>query len=368
MGDKTMRFSTFILFVTLLMIQMFATVSVVSTGLLPASAQEKEIPIIIEETDNSSRNDTSSPGRTVEIIRNEDKQKQSRKTAKIVRRGSSVEKLVRTFKKYCSHIDVAENYYDSSHENFRPEESARLKSDLTKWKKMRIKAKAMKRNNDPEFEEMYTKIKDFEKQIGVAYGHDSLNTTKTAVVETIDETLEKKDSASDEIQTEIVAQTETGQRLLENLKKRAQGDVQENISDNAEDMVSEDLAKEKQTANKRLKQIRTEREGGKFHPSNIRWSPRRVTYNKIQPDSKAASSFTLRNRGKYPFEGAIVPIESWITVTPPTVYLEPRSEIDIDVIITAPGRKKARIEGSIEIRSVGESSRRIPIVVRTVRR
>ena len=50
------------------------------------------------------------------------------------------------------------------------------------------------------------------------------------------------------------------------------------------------------------------------------------------------------------------------------LFTEAKSEIDVDVTIRAPEEKEVRLEGSVEIRTVGESSKRIPIVLRTVRR
>ncbi len=93
-----------------------------------------------------------------------------------------------------------------------------------------------------------------------------------------------------------------------------------------------------------------------------------MLFNRLEPGGSDRSVFTIRNVGRSTFEGAIVAIEEWISVAPPTVIIEPNAEIEIDVQVKAPEKKNVRVEGSIEIRSVGESSRRVPVVLRTVRK
>jgi hypothetical protein len=339
----------------------------------PLYSQSKEIPIIVEDSGSVSAVGSES----VQVVKNDEKDgsngenehRSVKKVAKRVRKGAALQKLIKTFLKYNKGVVFDERYYDENSEAYSKKESENLRKTLIKWKKMRIRAKGLKRKKDPKFDELYKEIKEFEKRIAKKYGPAGEVEEEVVVEKKEKEGGISEESKNSEIESDIVPETETGRILLKKLLARGSEESEEVATDIQEvGKRDEDLEREKRSAEKELKKIRREREGRKHRKSNIKWRPGRVCFNRLQPEQRATLSFNIKNRGKYPFEGAIVPIEEWISVNPPTIYLEPRSDIDIDVTVVAPDKKKMRVEGSVEIRGVGEPSRRVPIVVRTVRK
>lgn len=346
---------------------LFLLATVICLQPLQVVAQDKEIPIIVDKSDDSMAADSN---RTVEVVRDQPAEEKAAEpapvvkpvarpakgTARVVRGAAPLQPLIRTFRKYRSDADF-DPRLTASGDDADQAGAEKLRKELLRWKQMRIEAKGLKTKKDPGFEKLYTEIRDLEEKIIKDYAPQ----TDVAVVEA-GEPGGAEDVANDGVE-EIAAKTETGRLLLEKLKARGNEEATDAVADGDETM-----AVEKASAGQRLDTLRKEREPRGFKPANIRWTPRRITLNQLQPGESGRTMFTIENKGKTTYQGAIVPIEEWIQVNPPTVFLEPRSSIVIDVIATAPDRKKVRLEGSIEIRSPGESSRRVPIVLRTVRR
>jgi len=253
--------------------------------------------------------------------------------AKKVTKGETLTSLVKAFKAVHSDVVFAEKYTNTKAEGFDKPMAKALANDLMKWKKAKIEVKKLKAAKSAKAEAKESSLKELEESILAKYT-ESAETAKSEEALAGDENSPK---------------TEKGKEILEKLKKKQMA------ADGEEKAAEEKAAEEKKDAEKPA--VKT--------ASNIRVEPSRALYNRIEPGAEATTKITLKNRAKSVFEGTIVPVENWITVNPTTVTIEPGSKIDVDVTIKAQETSKSRLEGTIELRTEGESSKRIPAVVRT---
>jgi len=252
--------------------------------------------------------------------------------AKKVTKGETLTSLLKAFKAVHSDVVFAEKYTSAKAEGFDKPMAKALANDLMKWKKARIEVKKLKAAKSAKAEAKENSLKELEESILAKYT-ESAETAKTEETVSGDENSPK---------------TEKGKEILEKLKKKQ-------LAADGEEKASEEKKDAEKPAEKPA--VKT--------ASNIRVEPSRALYNRIEPGAEATTKLTLKNRAKSVFEGTIVPVENWITVNPTTVTIEPGSKIDIDVTIKAQETSKTRLEGTIELRTEGESSKRIATVVRT---
>lgn len=342
-----------------------------------AAGAEKEIPIIVEEEAAAPEAGKKAEIVTAPAAAETAKKKAAKKAApaaaeaakpvaeaKRLRGGESAARLMKTFVKYRPDIALDPSCYDEGSAGFDEERARGLADEITAWKKLRLEAKALKGKDAAAFEKKYQEVRSLEERIRAAYGKGA---APAAAAETAaDEPEAGNAAASAAAALAREAKTPEARRILERVAGKGAPIKEEERAKRSED--EEDRRASRDEAEERMEKVRREREGSRYLPSKIRFRPSRVLFNRLEPGGTERSVFTIRNAGRSTFEGAVVAIEDWIAVTPPTVLIEPNAEIEIDVQVKAPEKKNARVEGSIEIRSVGESSRRVPIVLRTVRK
>ena|GEM_PF-7073126 len=260
-------------------------------------------------------------------------------TAAKAKKGETLQSLVKTFKSVHKDIEFAEKYINTKSDDFDKAMAKALANDLLKWKKMKIQIKKLKKDKSPKLEASEEKLKELEESIIAKY-------TESASAAAASES-----EASDE----NAAKTEKGKEILEKLKQKR---LQEEGASSETAAASE----EKPASSEEKK---PEEKPAVKEPAKIRINPNRALYNKLDPGAEASTKVTIKNLSKAAYEGTVVPIENWITVNPTVVTIEPGSSIDIEVSVKAQETSKTRLEGTIELRTEGESSKRIPVVVRT---
>jgi len=251
------------------------------------------------------------------------------------KKGETLSSLIKTFNSVHKDIEFAQKYVNPKSDEFDKTMAKALANDLLKWKKAKIQIKKLKKTKSPKLEASEEKLKELEENILAKY------TESAAPAE--------EEAASEEsaVSEEAVAKTERGKEILEKLKnKRASEEGAEAAS---EEKPAEDNAP-------------AEEKPVVKQPSKLRISPSRALYNRLETGAEATTRLTVRNQARSTYEGTVVPIENWITVNPTVVTIEPGSSIDIEVSVVAPSAAKARIEGTVELRTEGESSKRIPVV------
>ncbi|HOD41923.1 MAG TPA: hypothetical protein PKW98_06450 [Candidatus Wallbacteria bacterium] len=257
--------------------------------------------------------------------------------AKPEKKGETLSSLIKTFNSVHKDIEFAQKYVNPKSEEFDKTMAKALANDLLKWKKAKIQIKKLKKDKSPKLEATEEKLKELEESIVAKY-------TESAAP-AAEETATEETASGDE---EAVAKTEKGKEILEKLKQKR---ASEEGTAEAEKPAEESKPEAEKPAVKQL--------------SKLRINPSRALYNRIEPGAEATTRISVRNQAKSVYEGTVVPIENWITVNPTVVTIEPGSSIDVEVNITAPSAPKTRLEGSIELRTEGESSKRVPVVVRT---
>ncbi len=260
------------------------------------------------------------------------------------KKGETLSSLIKTFNSVHKDIEFAQKYVNPKSEEFDRTMAKALANDLLKWKKAKIQIKKLKKDKSPKLSASEEKLKELEENILAKY-------TESAAPVAY-ESDEEESGAAEESKTAI-AKTEKGKEILEKLRqKRASEEEPAGSSESGEEERTE-AGKDK-----------VEKPAVKT-PSKLRISPSRALYNRMEPGSEGSVRLTIRNQAKSVYEGTVVPIENWISVNPTVVTIEPGSSIDVEVIITSQETSKTRLEGTIELRTEGESSRRIPVVVRT---
>ncbi len=254
------------------------------------------------------------------------------------KKGETLSSLIKTFNSVHKDIEFAQKYVNPKSEEFDKTMAKALANDLLKWKKAKIQIKKLKKDKSPKLEASEEKLKELEENILAKYTESAAPAAEEAASE---------EKAAGE---EAVAKTERGKEILEKLKNKRASE------EGAEAASEEKPAEEKAPA---------EEKPAVKQPSKLRISPSRALYNRLETGAEATTRLTIRNQARSAYEGTVVPIENWITVNPTVVTIEPGSSIDVEVSITAPSAAKARIEGTVELRTEGESSKRIPVVVRT---
>jgi hypothetical protein len=248
------------------------------------------------------------------------------------KKGETLSSLIKTFNSVHKDIEFAQKYVNPKSDEFDKTMAKALANDLLKWKKAKIQIKKLKKEKSPKLEASGEKLKELEENILAKYTESAAPAEEEAASE------------------EAVAKTERGKDILEKLKnKRASEEDAEAAS---EEKPAEDSAP-------------AEEKPAVKQPSKLRITPSRALYNRLEAGAEATTRLTVRNQARATYEGTVVPIENWITVNPTVVTIEPGSSIDIEVSIVAPSAAKARIEGTVELRTEGESSKRIPVVART---
>lgn len=285
--------------------------------------------------------------------------------ARKLRGGEPVDKLVKTFEKYRPDAEIDPAAYDEKRAGFDAARADLLAARITDWKKLRLDARAQKGKDEEKFEQLVRKVRALEDKILADFGAGA-SIGKPAVA--ADEPAPPRVEAGKAVAVDA-ARTAEARRMIERTRDGdAAAEPKRGPRATNEDDEEEDLRAARDGAEQRLEKVRREREGSKYMPSKLRLRPARVLFNRLDPGGEERGALVIRNAGRTPFEGAVVAIEEWISVSPPTVYIEPNAELELDVHVSAPDKKNARIEGSIEIRSVGESSRRVPVVLRTTRK
>ena len=254
------------------------------------------------------------------------------------KKGETLSSLIKTFNSVHKDIEFAQKYVNPKSDEFDKTMAKALANDLLKWKKAKIQIKKLKKDKSPKLEASEEKLKELEENILAKYTESAAPAAEEAASE---------ESAASE---EAVAKTERGKEILEKLKNKRASE------EGAEAASEEKPAEEKAPA---------EEKPAVKQPSKLRINPSRALYNRLESGAEATTRLTVRNQARSTYEGTVVPIENWITVNPTVVTIEPGSSIDIEVSIVAPSAAKARIEGTVELRTEGESSKRIPVVVRT---
>lgn len=368
---------------TLLVLSLFA-----SPFAPAASAEgEREIPIVVEE----EAGEAAYAGKKAQIVTDAGvaapvaKKKADAKAkpaeakvkpadvpgeAKKLRSGESVDKLVKTFVKYRPDAEIDPSFHDAKAPGYDAARADELSSAITSWKKLRLEARALKGKDEEKFDRKVRDVRALEERILAEFG-TGRQAAKADAAETGAEGADLS-PAKKEAVPGIEPKTAEAKRILERSRvpdpEETKGGKETKARVTNADDEEEDRAAARDESERRLEKVRKEREGAKYMPAKLRLRPARVLFNRVDPGAEQRGVFVLRNAGRTPFEGAIVAIEDWISVSPPTVFIEPNAEIEIDVQITAPDKKNTRYEGSVEIRAVGESSRRIPVVVRTARK
>ncbi|HNY11823.1 MAG TPA: hypothetical protein PKK26_09565 [Candidatus Wallbacteria bacterium] len=286
----------------------------------PAPAEEPAVPAVTEEKAAEAPAEKPAKKTTKKAV-----------AAKKVTKGETLKSLLKAFKAVHSDVVFAEKYTNTKAEGFDKAMAKALANDLMKWKKLKIEVKKLKAAKSPKAASKGNALKELEESILAKY-------TESA------EAAKPEEAVTDE---ENSPKTEKGREILEKLKNKQMA------KDGAEEKAAEAPA-EKPAEKPAVKEA-----------SNIRVEPSRALYNRIEPAAEATTKITLKNRAKSVYEGTVVPVENWITVNPTTVTIEPGSKIDVDVTIKAQETSKSRLEGSIELRTEGESSKRVPVVVRT---
>lgn len=276
----------------------------------------------------------AAPAKKAEVKKAAAKKTAAKATAK---KGETLSSLIKTFKSVHKDVEFAQKYVNPKSEEFDKTMAKALANDLLKWKKSKIQIKKLKKDKSPKLEASEEKLKELEENILAKYTESAAPAEEPA----------SEENAGGE---EAVAKTERGKEILEKLKQKRSGEE-----------ASEAASEEKHAEEK----APAEEKPAVKQPSKLRISPSRALYNRLEPGAEATTRITVRNQAKSTYEGTVVPIENWITVNPTVVTIEPGSSIDIEVGITAQSTSKSRLEGSIELRTEGESSRRIPVVVRT---
>jgi len=262
------------------------------------------------------------------------------------KKGETLSSLIKTFNSVHKDVEFAQKFVNPKSEEFDKTMAKALANDLLKWKKAKIQIKKLKKDKSPKLEASEEKLKELEENILAKYTESAAPIEEEPAVE---------ESAAAESESEsAIAKTEKGREILEKLKQKRAREVEESAAAAEERHEEEKPAEEKQAEKPAVKTL-----------SRLRINPGRALYNRLEPGAEAATRLNIRNQAKSVYEGTVVPIENWITVNPTVITIEPGSSIDIDVNITAQETSKTRLEGSIELRTEGESSRRIPVVVRT---
>ncbi len=263
------------------------------------------------------------------------------------KKGETLSSLIKTFNSVHKDVEFAQKFVNPKSEEFDKTMAKALANDLLKWKKAKIQIKKLKKDKSPKLEASEEKLKELEENILAKYTESAAPLEEEHAVE---------ESAATESESEsAIAKTEKGREILEKLKQKRARDEEESAAATEEQRHEEEKPAEEKQAEKPA--VKT--------PSRLRINPNRALYNRLEPGAEAATRINIRNQAKSVYEGTVVPIENWITVNPTVVTIEPGSSIDIDVNITAQETPKTRLEGSIELRTEGESSKRIPVVVRT---
>ncbi len=261
------------------------------------------------------------------------------------KKGETLSSLIKTFNSVHKDIEFAQKYVNPKSEEFDRTMAKALANDLLKWKKAKIQIKKLKKDKSPKLKASEEKLKELEENILAKY------TESAAPVEP-----EESASAADENEAageDAIAKTEKGKEILEKLRQKRASETES--SSNEEGGEAEKTPVEKAEVEKPA--VKT--------TSKLRINPVRALYNRMEPGAEGSARITLRNQAKSTYEGTVVPIENWISVNPTVVTIEPGSSIDVEVIVTSQETSKTRLEGTIELRTEGESSKRIPVVVRT---
>lgn len=260
------------------------------------------------------------------------------------KKGETLSSLIKTFNSVHKDIEFAQKYVNPKSDEFDRTMAKALANDLLKWKKAKIQIKKLKKEKSPKLGASEEKLKELEENILAKY-------TESAAPVAYEPDEEESAPAGDETEAadeKAIAKTEKGKEILEKLKQKRASETE---SSDAEESREE----EKPEVEKPV--VKT--------PSKLRINPVRALYNRMEPGAEGSARLTLRNQAKSTYEGTVVPIENWISVNPTVVTIEPGSSIDVEVIVTAQETSKTRLEGTIELRTEGESSRRVPVVVRT---
>ncbi|MEZ7893460.1 MAG: hypothetical protein QMC67_17125 [Candidatus Wallbacteria bacterium] len=293
-----------------------------------AAAEEK--PAAVEAAAAAPEAEAAAADTTAKKTTKKAAKKATKKStaAKKVAKGETLSNLVKAFNAVHPDVVFAAKYVNSKSEDFDKAMAKALANDLLKWKKLKIQIKNLKKSKSADLDAKNEELKELEGSIIAKY------TEGAAPAE----------GAADE--NSLEPKTEKGKEILEKLRQKKAGE------EGAAPAEEEKKAEEPKPAVAKT-------------PSNVRVEPKRACYNNIEPNGESTTRVTFVNKGKSVFEGTVVPIENWISVNPTTVTIEPGSKIDVDVTIKAQESSKTRFEGSIELRTEGESSRRIPVVVRT---
>ncbi len=268
--------------------------------------------------------------------------------ATAVKKGETLSSLIKTFNSVHKDIEFAQKYINPKSDEFDRTMAKALANDLLKWKKAKIQIKKLKKDKSPKLGASEEKLKELEENILAKY------TESAAPVEQEEESA----PAADETEAageDAIAKTEKGKEILEKLRQKRASETES--SEAEEGGETEKAPVEKAEAEAEKPAVKT--------PSKLRVNPSRALYNRMEPGAEGSARLTIRNQAKSTFEGTVVPIENWISVNPTVVTIEAGSSIDVEVIVTAQETAKTRLEGTIELRTEGESSRRIPVVVRT---
>lgn len=255
------------------------------------------------------------------------------------KKGETLSSLIKTFNSVHKDIEFAQKYVNPKSEEFDRTMAKALANDLLKWKKAKIQIKKLKKEKSPKLGASEEKLKELEENILAKY-------TESAAPVAYEP--DEEESAAAEESQKAIAKTGKGKEILEKLRQKRASE--EEPADTHESSEEEKTKVEKPV-------VKT--------PSKLRINPVRALYNRMDPGAEGSTRLTLRNQAKSVYEGTVVPIENWISVNPTVVTIEPGSSIDVEVIVTAQETSKTRLEGTIELRTEGESSRRIPVVVRT---
>jgi len=354
----------FLMTLVLLSLVVFTGVSLAANAKTPeAPATEKAAPAAVEEkaAPAAAAEEKVAPAeeKAVPEAPAEKKAKPAAKkadatkaktAAKKVTKGETLTSLVKTFTSVHKDVKFAAKYVNQKDAEFDRTMAKALANELLKWKKAKIALKKAKKAKGADVEAKEAEIKEMEENIIAKYteGAEPASSEEKAAAKT-------EEPASEE--ASVSPKTEKGKEILEKLRKKQKASETEKTAEEAKE--------EKAPAADEKKPAEEAKPAAAKEPAKIRVEPRRALYNKIEPSAEATTKITIRNVGRSAFEGTVVPIEEWISVNPTTITVEPGSRIDVDVTIKAQATSRTRLEGTIEVRSEGASSHRVPVVIRT---